>query len=390
MRDREPQWPFERLPTRRQVVGKGLTLSALAAFGPLLAACGDDDEPEASGGRGPRPSGLEPWDPDAPAGGTPDLPRRIAWANTAPAEFLLSITQGLEIAAGDVDLEFLTAIANGDSKRNIDQMESFLQRGVAALCVMPLDAEAQTTVMQRALEDGIAVMTQVIPPSTVQVTARQYDIGRTQGRAAVKYVEENMGGEAKVVYFNTDSIAAIRPRKKGVFDALKAGGDGIEVVADQEPSDQTQEAAAQTMNTILQSQPDFNVVLGGDVYCLGALSAIEAAGRTDQVEYVSGIDGESQAINAVREGGPYKATFAFAMEGIGYSWGQFAARWLDGLTIPKQIDVKAIELNSPETIDEFQSAMENIADTWDRRPDYIQYLGNINYDSRRDYVRKPL
>jgi ribose transport system substrate-binding protein len=380
--------PFDRLPTRRRVIGQGLTLGALAAFGPLLAACGDDDDVEATGGRGPRPSGLEPWDPDAPAGGKPDLPRRVAWANTAPAEFLLSITKGLEIAAEDVDLEFLTAIANGDPKRNIDQLESFLQRGVCALCVMPLDAKAQAVVMQRALDDGIAVMTQVIPPSTVQVTARQYDIGRTQGRAAVKYIKENMGGEAKVVYFNNDSIEPLRPRKKGVFDALKA--EGIEIVADQQPADETQEAAAQTMNTILQSQPDFNVVLGGDVHCLGALSAIEAAGKTDQVEYISGIDGESQAIKAVREGGPYKASFAFAMEGIGYSWGQFAARWLDGLTVPKQIDVKAIELNSPETIDEFQTAMENIAETWDKRPDYIQYLGNINYDSREQYVKKPL
>jgi ribose transport system substrate-binding protein len=379
---------FDGTSTRRQVVGRGVALGALAAFGPLLAACGDDDDVEATGGQGPRPSGLEPWDPDAPAGSKPDLPRRVAWANTAPAEFLLSITKGLETAAADVDLEFLTAIADNDPKRNIDQLDGFLQRGVCALCVMPLDAKAQAALMQRALDDGIAVMTQVIPPSTVQVTARQYDIGQTQGRAAVKYINENMGGEAKVVYFNNDSIEPLRPRKKGVFDALKA--DGIEIVADQEPSGETQEDAAQTMNTILQSQPDFNVVLGGDVHCLGALSAIEAAGRTDQVEYISGIDGESQAIKAVREGGPYKASFAFAMEGIGYSWGQFAARWLDGLTIPKQIDVKAIELSSPETIDEFESAMENIAETWDQRPDYIEYLGNINYDTRERYVKKTL
>jgi hypothetical protein len=78
------------------------------------------------------------------------------------------------------------------------------------------------------------------------------------------------------------------------------------------------------------------------------------------------------------------------MEGIGYSWGQFTARWLDGLTIPKQIDVKAIELSSPATIDEFESAMENIAETWNKRPEYIEYLGNINYDSRQDYVKKSL
>jgi ribose transport system substrate-binding protein len=320
-------------------------------------------------------------------GEIPDLPRRIAWANTSDAEFFLAITNSIQMAAEDRDLEFITAIANDDSAKNIEQINTFLQRGIAALCIQPLDANAQAPLMQQAIDQGIAVLSLVTPPSTSQVVADQYKVGNTQGLAAAKWITENLDGKAKVHYFNIDTIEVLIARHQGVLDGLMTAGDGVEIVSDVNAGAITNEAGFNTMNTVLQAHPDVNVILGGDTLVLGALAAVEAAGRAGENIYMSGIDGDKEALNKIREGGPYKASFAFAYPMMGYAWGQYAADWLEGKSIPLLQQFNAIELNSAETIDEFETAMANVRETWQQADKYFTNLGSISYETRENYLR---
>ena len=199
--------------------------------------------------------------------------------------------------------------------------------------------------MQRAIDSGAAVMSLVTPPSTNQAIADQYKVGNTQGLAAAKYITEKLGGKAKVVYFNTDSIEVLKARHQGAIDGVMTAGDGVEIVADVQPEAITQDAGFQAMSTILQKNPDVDVVIGGDTYVLGALAALEAEGKARDDMYLSGIDGDEQALAAVEKGGPYKASFAFAYPLMGYAWGQFAADWLEGKSIPQVMQLDAIELH---------------------------------------------
>lgn len=385
-------------------------ITTLLAAALLLAACGGGGG-EATGGQGASEADagateeatgeagaseeasaaaeLAPFEFDQPAGEAPDLPRRIAWANTSDAEFFLQITRSIEQAATERGLEFVTAIANDDSARNIEQMETFLQRGIGALAIQPLDANAQAPVMQRAIDDGIAVLSLVTPPSTNQAVADQYEVGYAQGEAAAKYITEELGGEANVVYFNTDTIEVLLDRHQGVLDGLATAGDGVEIVADVQPPAITQEGGFEAMSTILQQNPDIDVVLGGDTYVLGALSALEAANAVRPEMYLSGIDGDEQALARVREGGVYRASFAFAYPLMGYAWGQFAADWLEGKPIPQVMQFNAIELNSPETIDQFEADMEAVAETWQDADEYFTMLGSISYETRDEFLDYP-
>ena len=341
----------------------------------------------APGKGGPDPKTLKPFVPGTTAGEKPNLPKRIAWANTSDAEFFLAITNSIDLAAKDRGLEFITAIANDDSTKNIEQINTFLQRGIAALCIQPLDANAQAPVMQQAIDQGIAVLSLVTPPSTSQVVADQYKVGNAQGLAAAKWITENLGGKAKVHYFNIDTIEVLIARHKGVLDGVKTAGPGVEIVSDVNAGAITNDAGFKTMNTVLQAHPDVNVILGGDTLVLGALAALEAASKASDKIYISGIDGDAQALDKIRAGGPYKASFAFAYPMMGYAWGQYAADWLEGKDIPMVQQFNAIELNSAQTIDEFQMAMKNVKDTWKNADKYFTNLGNINYATRQNYLR---
>lgn len=388
----------QNLPNKALSRRNFLTLiGATALSANLLAACvaapvtapaaGATEAPAAD--TGPDPKALEPFVASDTVGEKPDLPRRIAWANTSDAEFFLAITNSIQMAAEDRDLEFITAIANDDAAKNVEQISTFLQRGIAALCIQPLDANAQAPLMQQAIDAGIAVLSLVTPPSTSQVVADQYKVGLTQGTAAAKWITENLDGKAKVHYFNIDSIEVLIARHQGVLDGLKTAGEGVEIVSDVEAGAITNEAGFNTMNTVLQAHPDVNVILGGDTLVLGALAAIEAAGRAGEDIYISGIDGDAQALAKIREGGPYKASFAFAYPMMGYAWGQYAADWLEGKEIPLLQQFNAIELSSAEAIDAFEAAMGNVRETWQDADTYFTNLGSISYATRENYLRVP-
>ena len=349
-----------------------------------VATAAPADDP---GKGGPDPKTLQPFKPGNPPGEVPNLPKRIAWANTSDAEFFLAITNAIDLAAKDRGLEFITAIANDDSAKNIEQINTFLQRGIAALCIQPLDANAQAPLMQQAIDQGIAVMSLVTPPSTLQAVADQYKVGYTQGLAAAKWIRENLDGKAKVHYFNIDTIEVLIARHKGVIDGVKTAGEGVEIVSDVNAGAITQEAGFKTMNAVLQAHPDVNVILGGDTLVLGALAALEAAGKANDKIYISGIDGDKQALERIRQGGPYKASFAFAYPMMGYAWGQYAADWLEGKEIPMVQQFNPIELNSVESIDEFEEAMKNVQETWKSADKYFTNLGNISYATRQNYLR---
>ncbi|MFE4663566.1 sugar ABC transporter substrate-binding protein [Streptomyces sp. NPDC056716] len=370
-------------------------LAGSLAAGMLLTACGGStDSGSAASGDGEgdigpgiaAPKDLKPFEFGQPAGEKPDLPKRIAWANTSDAEFFLQITNSIELAAKERGLEFVTAIANDDSAKNIEQIETFLQRGVGALCIQPLDANAQAPLMQRAIESGAAVMSLVTPPSTVQAVADQYKVGQAQGLAAAKYITEELDGKAKVVYFNNDTIEVLKARHQGVLDGLRTAGDGVEIVADVQPPAITQEGGFKALSTVLQKEPDIDVILGGDTHVLGALSALESAKAVKPHMYLSGIDGDEQALAEVGEKGVYRASFAFAYPLMGYAWAQFAADWLEGKPVPQVMQFNAIELNSPETIAAYKADMKDVATTWKNAETYFTLLGSVDYEHRDQYI----
>jgi ribose transport system substrate-binding protein len=335
-------------------------------------------------------SQLAPFRPSSTVGAKPNLPKRIAWANSSNAEFFVELGDSIEAAAHDRGLQYVTAIANNDSATNISQINSFMQTGIAALCIQPIDAAAQAIVMRQAINQGIDVMSLVTPPSTVQAVADQYEVGYAQGVAAAKWVKQELGGKAKVIIFNLDTVTVLIARDQGVRNGLKTGGPGIQIVEDIETPQETEQSAEQTMSTILQAHPDVNVILGtaGDTYSMGALAALRSAGTDTSKMYLSGINGDSDALAEIEKGGPYKASFAFAYNLMGYAWGQFAADWLAGKQVPQVMVFNAIALDSASAINAFNKAMspKGVRSSYLQTSKYMKLLGNISYATRNRFL----
>jgi ribose transport system substrate-binding protein len=336
---------------------------------------------------------LAAYDPSVAAGPETGLDKRVAWANTSSAEFFLSLGDAIDEGAKAEGCEYTTAVAEDDAQKNVEQMTQFIARGIGAMVVQPLDPASQTPVMEKALGEGIGVMGLTNAPTTMVAQTPQYKVGFEQGKAAAEYITEKLGGEAEVQVFNEDSLgASLKERHEGVLAGLETGGPGVKVVSDVEAKKLTIEGGFETMNTVIQAHPGIKVVLGVDTEVLGALRAIEQSGKASEDMYLSGIDGEPQALEAIKKGGPYKASWAFAWPVLGYTMGTYSCQWIAGKSIPKALVVPAVNLDSTSTIEKYEKDMSEPAavfNTPNRIATYIEPLGNISYEEKENYWKEP-
>jgi len=357
------------------------------------AASEEPAEEEAEEPAGEGEEELAAYDPTVAAGPETGLDKRVAWANTSSAEFFLSLGDAIDEGAKAEGCEYTTAVAEDDAQKNVEQMNQFIARGIGAMVVQPLDPASQTPVMEKALGEGIGVMGLTNAPTTMVAQTAQYKVGFEQGKAAAEYITEELGGEAEVQVFNEDSLGpSLKERHEGVLAGLETGGPGIKVVSDIEAKKLTIEGGFETMNTVIQAHPGIKVVLGVDTEVLGALRALEQSGKAADDMYLSGIDGEPQALEQIKKGGPYKASWAFAWPVLGYTMGTYSCQWIAGKSIPKALLVPAVNLDSTATIEKYEKDMSEPAEvfsTANRIATYIEPLGNISYEEKENYWKEP-
>ena len=381
--------PRESLPrpSRRDLLRLGAVVGAgLPAA--VLTACGSERGTAGGPAASSAPSGdLARFDRNQPAGPATGLPRRAAWASTSDAGFFLSLGAGMEDAARERGLQYVTGFSGDDPAKNLRQLETFLANGVGAVAFQPLNAEVQRPVFDAALRKGVCVQGIITQPSTLQVAASQYNIGYMQGKAAAEFATERLQRNAKVHYFNLDSVSPqLKLRHTGVLEGLRTAGDGVRVVSDLDAPDISIDNGAAIMRRVIAEHPDIRIVLGGDTMVVGAFREMDGSGKLPNDMYFSGVDGEKEALALVKANGPYRVSFAFAWKLMGYGLGQFAADWIEGKQIPRVMVAKPIIVDSPAKVDTYLADNANPAAVFAdqaRYEDYLPLLGNVSYATRQ-------
>ena len=221
----------------------------------------------------------------------------------------------------DVDL----IITNGENNasKQVSDVESLIAQGVKVLIISPVTADALTPVVKQAMDSGIPVVTldrKVNTDVTAHIGADNVLIGETAG----KFVCETLGGEGSVIEIQgTAGASATVDRHDAFRRVLAEECPNVKVVADQ-VANYVREPAIKFMEDMLQRFPSGEIDLvyaHNDDMALGAVTALEAAGRLDEVKVV-GIDGENAAYDAIKAG-KMAATFTYhfvAPEGVQYGY----------------------------------------------------------------------
>lgn len=371
---------------RNMMLATLLGVAGVLAGGTILA--GAQDGPAGL----TKPAVFAPFDPKAPAcSPPPGLNKVLAFAQDNEREFMQGVDRGLAAAAKDRGLEYRRALANNDAAKGVEQVQLFLASKIGGLVAAPVDPASMSRSLQELIWSGAYVGTIVPPPATSLLNAPQYETGKVLAEAAAAYIKDKLGGKANVVILSHDSMEFLAPRFAAMRDIFKAMP-GVTIVADISPNPVNKEGGFATMSTILQAHPDVDVVLGADTVVLGALAALEAAGKARPDQFLGGIDGEPEAVAAIKKGGgPYKASISLASPVFAYAMGQHAADWLEGKSIPQAMDILPVALTS-DYMAQYEADVADPAAVYKdpkRRDIYLRMYGNICYDTRDQYVNFP-
>lgn len=370
---------------------RGPTLAALLALGLLAGgtalSTAQDGPPGIT-----KPTAFAAFDPSAPAcSAPPGLNKVLAFAQDNEREFMQGVDHGLAAAAKDRGLEYRRAVANNDAAKMVEQVQLFLAGKVGGVVAAPVDPASLSHSLQEIMWAGGYVGTIVPPPATSLLNAPQYATGKALTDAAVAYINDKLGGKANVVLLTQDQIEFLAPRFAAMRDGLKALP-GVTIVADITPNPVNKEGGFATMSTILQAHPDVDVVLGADTVVLGALAALEAAGKARPDQFLGGIDGEPEAVAAIKKpDSPYKASISLSSPVFGYAMGQHVADWLEGKSIPQAMDILPSALTGAN-LAQYEADLADPAAVYAdpaRRDAYLRMYGNICYDTRDQYVNFP-
>ena len=320
----------------------------------------------------------------------PDLLKVIAFAKDNEREFINGVELGLKAAADDRKLEYRSAIANNNAGKMIAQVDRWREEKIGAVVAAPVDPISLGRSLQKLIWQGAYVGTVVPPPATSILNAPQYLTGKVLGDTAASYIKQHFKEQANVVILTHDSLQFLAPRFAAMRDALR-DIPGTTIVADISPVTVNKQGGAATMRTILLANPKIDVVLGADTVVLGALDALRAIGKDRPDQFLGGIDGEPEALEEIKNGGPYKTTVNLASPIFGYAMGQHAADWLEGKSIPQAMDILP-KLLFAENMQQYRVDFANPGAVYrdrSRRDEYLRMYGNICFDTRDKYVNFP-
>lgn len=228
----------------------------------------------------------------------------------------------------------------GDVAAVISRIEDMVNQQVDAI-VINVDPTQVTAGLQSAMAAGIPVVGMdagADPLLATNVTSNGY----AMAAETATYVADRIGGEGKLVMFVFDAFPPVQVR--GVIaDAVFGNFPDIEVL-DRVTPDVTDGGIADSrakMEAILAANPEAGSIkavwAAWDQPALGALQAIEAAGRAGEGIVITGIDANPQAREEITKGGNFEASVAQDFSGIGSTAADVVGRLLAGEAIRQRV-----------------------------------------------------
>lgn len=171
--------------------------------------------------------------------------------------------------------------ADADVNKQIQQMEDFITQGVDAIAISATDPDALVDVLDRAVAAGIPVICFDGSANSANISTKvifDYALnGKMTGEWAVDYINNVLGGNAKVAILDFPASPVVCVPMADGFEACVKELPGVEIVARQDGKASRTDSMAVTEN-LLMANPDLDIVYGINFDTgAGALAAIQAA-----------------------------------------------------------------------------------------------------------------
>lgn len=227
--------------------------------------------------------------------------------------YFVRLIDGMKEKAGELNIELSIHDGKNEVEAQIRAMEDLITQQVDAIILSSNDSQALNSMIKEAKDAGIKVIAANAPVEDPDafIGSIEYENGFQAGEIAGEYIRNHLNGKAKVAILQLSTIPAALERTQGQKEGLLSLAPDVEIVAELDAS--TREAGLNAIETLLQSHPDLNVVLGvNDDSVLGAYQAMKAAGKEGEDVALVGFDAIEEALLKIKEGGIYRGTIDIA------------------------------------------------------------------------------
>ena len=241
----------------------------------------------------------------------------------------------------------------GDVAAVISRIEDAANQKVDAI-VINVDPSQVTAGLETAKKAGVPVFgmdSGANPLLVTNVTSNGYEMAAD----TAAYVVNRIGGKGGVVMFVFDAFPPVQVRGVIAVTIFKNNPD-IKVIDRVTPDVQDggiADARAK-MEAILAAHPQKGSIAAvwaaWDQPALGALQAIEAAGRANEGIVITGMDANPQAREAIAKGGNFEASMSQDFKGIGRTVADAVKRQLAGEKIKQSVIYVPTKLITMENV----------------------------------------
>lgn len=255
--------------------------------------------------------------------------------NTLNNPFFVTVKEGAEARAKEKGIELVVTDAQNDPGKQITDVENLLQQDLDVIIIDPADSDSIAQAVKRANEAGIPVFTIDRQSNGGEVITHIGFDAIKSGKIAGNYLVEALGGKGKVIEIQGILGTNVAQDRSAGFNSVLEENPGMELIA-QQSANFDQAEALKVMEDLLQAHDDIDAIYAAnDNMALGALKAIEAAGRLDEIILI-GCDAVDPALQAIRDE-KIEATIAEPPFFLGSEAIDTALKILDGEEIEKSI-----------------------------------------------------
>lgn len=281
-------------------------------------------------------------------------------------QFFRLVLFGMRDAAAKGGAEFLESNSLNKPDKEMQLVNTYIARKINAIVISPLSMKASQAALKRAYDKGIKIITY---NSTVEgdmpacyIESDQFDLGAQTGKAAGKYIEEKLGGRAKIAMLAFKSqVPEQSEQRSGGFKSEVTKLPGVQIVAEQDAW--LAEMAVKKCGDILTANPDIDIIWaaneGGTV---GSVMAVKNSGKAGKIA-VFGTDTSEQLISfLLSEDNVLQAITGQRPYEIGSMAVESALKVIRGEPVDKKVSMPGVLLrrDDPEGVKAFEKNLKEL------------------------------
>ena len=273
-------------------------------------------------------------------------------------EFWKSVHFGARKAAKELDVDIIWKgpLQENDRQGQINEVETFINRGVSGICLAPLDDAALRKPVAAAVARKIPVVIFDSGIKSDDYTSFVATDNYKGGALAGEHLAKLLGGKGKIAMLRyMEGSASTAEREQGFLDAIAKSKD-IEVVSSNQWAGATADTAQKASENLLASlkTADGGLKVEG-LFCpnessaFGMLRALQSAKLAGKVKFV-GFD-TSEKLVAAMKSGELHGTVLQNPVNMGYLTVKSMVEHLRGGKVERRIDT-GVAIATPENMEQ--------------------------------------